>query len=221
MTSEPETATARPARGPERARPSPEWSHWAVVVVAGLATGALTQLGQGTLPDGWSQAANAISPWLVVAFLAGSTMPGPGRAGLAGFVVLVLALVGYYAMTQLRFGIGGGTSSLVFWGLGALVGGPVFGIAGRAWRTGPHRRRAAALGLLSAAAIAEGAYVTLVLERPSVGAGFAVAGLLAPLALGRSRADRLGAYVATIPALALGALGYVVFLFVYDLTSRI
>ena len=45
------------------------------VVLAGLATGAVTQLGQSLLPDGWSQGANAISPWVLVAFLVGSAMP--------------------------------------------------------------------------------------------------------------------------------------------------
>jgi hypothetical protein len=39
-------------------------------------TGAVTQLGQSALPGGWSQAANAISPWLLAAFLVGAAMPG-------------------------------------------------------------------------------------------------------------------------------------------------
>jgi hypothetical protein len=105
-----------------------------LVLVVGLATGRVTQFGQSVLPDGWSQAANAISPWLLVAFLVGSAMPGWRAAAIAGSGTLVLALVGYYAATTLRFGIGGGTPSLVFWGLGAVVGGPVFGGAGWWWR---------------------------------------------------------------------------------------
>ena len=56
----------------------------ATIVAVGLATGALTQLGQGILPGDWSQAANAISPWLLVAFLLGSTMPDRRWAGVAG-----------------------------------------------------------------------------------------------------------------------------------------
>src|SRR3712207_5879827 len=55
-----------------------------VVVVAGLATGILTQLGQGLLPDGWRQIANAISPWLLVAFLVGSRMADVRWAAAAG-----------------------------------------------------------------------------------------------------------------------------------------
>ena len=183
-----------------------------LVVIVGLATGALTQLGQGLLPEGWSQAANAITPWLFVAFLVGSAMPDTRWAAVAGVAVLLLALVGYYAMTEIRYGIGGGSRSLVVWGTGAGVGGVVFGVAGRWWRAGEHRQRAAALGLLAAVAIAEGVYVAVVLSRPAVGAGFAIAGLLVPVILGRSREDRIGAYVATVPMLGLGALGYVALL---------
>ena len=47
------------------------------------------------------------------------------------------------------------------------------------------------------------------------------AGLLVPLVLGRSRQDRVGAYVAAVPALALGAVGFAVFIWIYDVTSRI
>jgi hypothetical protein len=197
------------------------WRQAGLVVVAGLTTGVLTQVGQGALPDGWSQAANAISPWLLVAFLVGSTMPDTPRAAAAGFGTLLLALVGYDAMILVRYGYGPSVGSLVFWGLGALVGGPVFGVAGRAWRTGSPRPRAAALGLLVAVAVAEGIYNAVVLEHPAVGAGFVLAGLLVPLVLGRSREDRVGAYVAAVPALALGALGYLAFAGLNGLTAGI
>ena len=51
----------------------------ALIVVVGLATGILTQIGQGALPGDWSQLANAITPWLLVAFLLGPSCPT--RAG--------------------------------------------------------------------------------------------------------------------------------------------
>ena len=193
----------------------------AIVLLAGFLTGAATQILQSVLPTGWSQAANAISPWLLVAFLVGSVMPGRASAAAAGIGTLALALVGYYAMTTIRYGIGGGTSALLFWGLGAVVGGPVFGLAGYTWRTGDHRYRAIAIGLLAAAFLAEAGYHLIVLQEPPVAAGFAIAGLLVPLIFGRSRQDRLGAYVATVPALALGALGFAVFTWIYDFISRI
>jgi hypothetical protein len=192
-----------------------------VVLVVGLGLGVVTQILQSVLPTGWSQAANAISPWLLVAFLVGAAMPDRGSAVVAGFATLGLALVGYYATTQLRYGIGGGTGSLLFWGIGAAVGGPVFGFAGYVWQTGEHRNRAVALGLLAAVFVAEAGYHLLVLSEPGVAAGFAVAGLLVPVVLGRSREDRLGAYVAAVPALALGAAGFAALLWLYDFTARI
>ena len=202
-------------------RGAPRLRDWGLVLLVGLGTGIVTQVGQSVLPTGWSQAANAISPWLLVAFLAGSSMPSRASAITAGIVTLVLALVGYYATTQIRYGIGGGTGSLVFWGLGALTGGPVFGLAGRLWRTGTDLLRPIALGLLAAVAIAEGIYHAVVLVEPSVGAGFVVGGLLVPLVLGRTWQDRIRSYVAALPALGLGGLGYVAFTVIYGLTSRI
>jgi uncharacterized protein DUF6518 len=202
-------------------RVAPRLRHWGLVLLVGLGTGVVTQVGQSVLPTGWSQAANAISPWLLVAFLAGSSMPSRASAITAGIVTLVLALVGYYATTQIRYGIGGGSGSLVFWGLGALTGGPVFGLAGRAWRTGTDLERPIALGLLAAVAIAEGIYHALVLVEPSVAAGFVMGGLLVPLVLGRTWQDRLRSYVAAVPALGLGGLGYVAFTVLYGLTARI
>jgi len=101
-----------------------------LIAAVGLLAGVATQLGQSLLPDGVSQAANSISPWLLVAFVLGSRMPDRRWAVLAGFGALAFALLGYYGMVQLRFGYGGSTGALVLWGIGALVGGPVLGVAG-------------------------------------------------------------------------------------------
>jgi Family of unknown function (DUF6518) len=193
----------------------------ALIVVAGLLTGVLTQIGQGALPDDWSQLANAITPWLLVAFLVGSAMPDTRWAAAAGIGALLLALIGYYGMVQLRYGYGGGTTSWIIWGLGAVVGGPVFGVAGHWWRGPVHRRRAIALGLLAAVAIAEGAYNVLVVDHATVGVAFIVVGLLVPLVFGRSRDDRVGGYVALLPCIGLGLFGFVVFPFVVTLIAGI
>jgi hypothetical protein len=197
------------------------WRQAGVVVAAGLATGVLTQFGQSVIPFPWSQAANSISTWLLVAFLVGSTMPGRLRAAVAGIGTLLFALVGYDATIFVRYGYGPSTSLLVFWCIGAAAGGPVFGVAGHAWRTGTRLQRAAALGLLVAVGVAEGIYNAMVPGYPAVGAGFVIAGLLMPLILGRSREDRIGAYVAAVPALCLGALGYLVFMGLYGLITGV
>ncbi len=191
------------------------WKRIGLVVAAGLATGALTQLGQAWLPEGLTQWANAISPWLLVAFLVGSTMPGNVQAAIAGVTTLVLALVGYNVMLHLQIGYSSSVSATLFWFVGALAGGPVFGIAGRTWRIGTPKQRAVALGLLVAVFVAEGARNTLLLDYPLAGATFLIAGLLLPLILGRTREVIGWAYVAAVPILGLGALGYLVFTSLY------
>jgi hypothetical protein len=193
-----------------------------LIVVVGLATGVLSQFAQDLAPDAWSQVGNTISPWLLVAFLLGATMPDRRWAIAAGVVALLAAVVGFYATTTVRFGIGGGTGALLFWGIGALVGGSVFGLAGHGWRTSPDGRvRALAIGLLAAVFIAEGVYQRGVAPTSSVGSAYIVVGAAIPLIVGRSWPDRVGGYVAVVPALALGALGYLVFQVVYDVTTGI
>lgn len=217
MGSAPHTARMDPK--PQTAAAA--WRRAGIVIGAGLATGVLTQVGQSVLPGGWSQAANSISPWLLVAFLVGAAMTDLRRAAIAGMAALVLALAGYDAMILIRYGYGPGIGPTIFWGVAAFAGGPVFGAAGRAWRTGPHLWRAVALGLLAAVGIGEGIYCAVALSWPAVGAGFGIAGLAMPLVLGRSRDDRIGAYVAAVPAMGLGALGYLALTLLSGLTAGI
>jgi hypothetical protein len=188
------------------------------VVMAGIGLGVVTQLAQGLLPTGWSQAANSIAPWLLVAFLVGAAQPGWRPAAVAGGATLLLALVGYYAMTLLQFAIGAGPVPL-FWIIGAVVGGPVFGAAGWAWRHG--RRPALALGLLTAAFIAEAGFHLVVHAEPPVAAGFVLAGLLVPLVLGRSRSERIDAYLWAIPMTLLGGLGFGAFIVLYGIITGV
>ena len=100
----------------------------------------------------------------------------------------LFALVGYYAMIQLRYGYGGvDRSRCVFWGLGALVGGPGLRrrrlvVAVRATAGGGPARS----GCSPRSPIAEGVYLIRILPDAAVGAGFVVVGLVVPLVV---RAD--------------------------------
>jgi Family of unknown function (DUF6518) len=192
-----------------------------LIVVVGIATGALTQVGQSVLPDGWSQAANAISPWLFVAFALGAAMPDRRWAVVAGVAALILSLVGYYLMIELRYGYGGSRGSLLLWGTGALVAGTVFGVAGQWWRRGGPWQVAAAIGVLAAVFVAEGIYQIGIQPDAAIGAGFVVVGLIVPLVLGRSWGERGRGYLALVPALALGALGFVALFAFASLTAGI
>lgn len=183
---------------------------WAVAAI-GLGLGIATQLGQSVLPDGWSQIANSISPWLLVAFLVGAALPSARWAALSGAAILLLALVGYYGAVFLRYGFGGGTTSLALWSIGAVVGGPVFGWAGNWWIDPRRWRRGAATGLMASAPIAEGWYLRGILPDAAVGTAFIAVGLVLPILLGRTWRDRGAGYLAAVPGMALGALGYLAF----------
>ena len=78
-----------------------------------------------------------------------------------------------------------------------------------------------AIGLVAAVFIAEGLYQAQVVPASAVGPAFVAVGAIVPLLIGRTWTDRLGGYVATVPALAMGALGFVVFLRLADWTAGI
>ena len=190
-------------------------------VLVGLALGVVTQIGQSLLPEGVGQLANSISPWLSVAFLLGAQQSNPRRAVVAGFLTLAMALVGYYALVLIRFGYTGGGSSLVLWTTGAIAGGLVFGPAGWFWRWGSFRSRTIAIALLGSAWVAEGAYLALVLSMPGPALVYVLIGLAVPLLLGRTLRGRLFAWAAMLPAVALGGVGFVAFLTLYDLLAGV
>jgi hypothetical protein len=186
----------------------------------GLVAGALTQVGQAVLPDLLRPFANAISPWLAVAFGVGAAASSRRAAAASGLLALVLALVGYLGLVFVRLGYGPslGGANLV-WLLGAIVGGPVFGLAGRWWRTDEGWLRALGAALLGAAAIAEGAYLSRIETVAASAPLFVVLGLLVPIVLGRANADRLRGLAALAPCLVLAGLGYAVLLATYALAT--
>jgi hypothetical protein len=196
--------------------------HLLLAAGVGLATGVVTQLAQGVLPDAWGPLANSITPWLAVAFLVGSRAPGRMPAIAGGVLTLLGALVGYYALVGLRFGYWPSLrGAVVLWIIGAAVGGPVFGLMGWWWREPHPWRRAIGPALLGAAAIAEGVYLSRIETVASAAPAFVVVGLMVPVVLGRSRDDRIRGLVALVPCLALGAAGFVATLGLYALLTGV
>jgi hypothetical protein len=178
------------------------------VVAIGLATGVLTLLGQSVLGEEANRLANSGAVWLAVASGVGALMASDVEAAIAGTVALLLALAGY----QVAAGIastGVSTSSLVIWSGTALVGGPVFGLAGHRWRGGPGRDRQVASALLGAVFVAEGAFTLLAIPRLSrtgwleIAVGVALTTVLAGGGTGRIRAPAL-----LLPLSLLGLLAY-------------
>jgi hypothetical protein len=172
----------------------------ALVIVAGLSLGILTVYGQ-RLPGGWSTLANSGAVWLVFAFVAGSLMRTDLTAAAAGTGTLIGAVIGYYAAVPIVVdGASANMRSVAIWTGTALVGGPVFGVAGRWWRREPFLKRVIALGLLSGVFVAEGLNdVRYIPTVRTAGWVFLAVGLLVPLVLGRSWRERLYGYGAMVP----------------------
>jgi hypothetical protein len=134
--------------------------HALLVVACGVAVGVLTSFGQTHLGGAAGAFVNSASAWLVVPFLVGSRMPSIRAAEAAGAGVCALQLVGYDVTSELRgFPTGGGL--VVFWTGCVIVGGPMFGAGGRAWRTSDGGARSLGAAVLPAAFLAEGAWVYL------------------------------------------------------------
>jgi Family of unknown function (DUF6518) len=172
----------------------------ALIAVAGLSIGVLTVYGQ-RLPGAWSTLANSGAVWLVFAFVAGSLMRSDLAAAAAGAGTLTGAVIGYYAAVPIVVeGAAANMRSVAIWTGTALIGGPVFGLAGRWWRRGSIAERVIALALLSGVFVAEGVNdVRYVPTVRTAGWVLLVVGVLVPLVLGRSWRERLLGLAAMVP----------------------
>jgi hypothetical protein len=179
-----------------------------LVLVAGLTTGVLTLLGQAVLDGDWNRLANSGAIWVTVAFAVGAAMVSDRDAAIAGIATLLLALVGYSVAASLAHSPLGG-SAFVIWAGTALVGGPVFGLAGRRWRVDPGWTRVVSIALLGAVFAAEGLYTLWVIpDLARAGWVEVVLGIGVPIVLGRDLRERATALALLVPLSLLGLLAY-------------
>jgi hypothetical protein len=189
----------------------------AAVVLVGVLVGAVTDVLQKYLDTPWSSLANAASPWLAPAFAVGALQRRNWGAALAGLMTCVFELAGYYVASAVRgyYASDGGHAILLFWTGCALVGGPVFGVAGRLWWQASGRFRGLGAAVLGAAFLAEAVvsygyrlhYTSSAILFAAI--GVALLGLLG--LRGRQYVPMAGWLLATLPAgvLAEFALGLV------------
>ncbi len=141
--------------------------------------------------------ASLSAPWLLIAFLAGSTQRDPWRAALLGLGCTFAALVGYFLLTDSpaegaqytianTHGFFVSNAPVV---LGGFVTGPLFGWFGQQWRT----RRAIAGALIAAAAFCLEPLARRAAVRPihMLGRGYAVT-------------DPIGSHLVVLAEVAIG-----------------
>jgi hypothetical protein len=132
-------------------------------VVLGMLLGLFSARGDGVHVMVVNGLANAASPWIVVAFLAGTLQVDPRPGAAAGAAALLLAVLTYYV----GFLAGGATfllPLLAVWAVAAVLAGGLFGLAGGAWRADRARWGAAAVALVSGLLLAEAAHRLILLE---------------------------------------------------------
>ena len=185
-----------------------------LVAATGLAAGGLTLLGQALLDAEWNRLANSGAIWLAVAFAVGSRMASDREAVVAGAATLLFALLGYQLAARVT-GASISVAGLVIWSGTALVGGPVYGFAGRRWAVGARRSRVLALALLGAVFVAEGAYTLLAIpDLARTGWVEVLVGLALPVLLGRGGRERMAAVALLVPLACAG-------LAVFELINRL
>ena len=125
------------------------------VIAIGAGIGVATSFAQARLSMPWAALANSASPWLAGGFAAGALQSRRGAAVAAGLSACVLEVLAYYATSMAR-GFPASHAYIVFWTVCAIAGGPLFGLAGWAWRRETGRARVVGGAFLPGTFIAEG-----------------------------------------------------------------
>ncbi|HEX3220129.1 MAG TPA: DUF6518 family protein, partial [Candidatus Limnocylindria bacterium] len=128
-----------------------------VPVLFGLLLGLFSARGDGVHVMVINGLANAASPWIMVAFVAGALQPSIRFGALAGTFTLLVAVLTYY-VGFLASGASFLLPFLALWAAAAVVGGGLFGLAGGAWRADRARWGAPAVALVSGLLLAEAAH---------------------------------------------------------------
>jgi Family of unknown function (DUF6518) len=179
----------------------------AVAAAAGLILGALTAVGQGVLPDVVRSLSNSAGSWCLMAFVLAMMTARRVVAAVIGALTLAALLTGYVLAAAVR-GDASSTSLILFWGLAAVLIGPILGLAGREVRQGTAMTAAAGVGAMSGVLVGEGVYGLSYLGEStlpaywwgSIGVGI---GLLLVVAVRRLQRPRpTGAAVLTTAAVA-------------------
>jgi Family of unknown function (DUF6518) len=126
----------------------------AIGAFIGALIGAGTALVQPHVGEPWAVLVNSASPWLLGGFTAGALHRRRNPAVLAGLATLIVEVGAYFATVDIGH-IPDTHDYTLFWIVCALVGGPVAGYAGWAWRWGSPRAHGFGVAFLPGTFIAE------------------------------------------------------------------
>lgn len=203
-----------PAADPRRTR-----TVVGLAIAVGLAAGALTAWAQSWLPEQAASLANSVGSWSLIAFVLALLAPTARSAALTGALVLAALLAGYVVTDALR-AHPSGSALIVFWGLAAVIGGPLLGVAAH-WTRHAATLAGVGAGVMSGVLIGEGVYGLHYLADTTylpywwgqIGVGAVLTVAAAALRAWRGR---------TIAVAALSALGVaVVFVVLYHLAGGV
>jgi len=219
---------ATTALTPESAVDRPSTLRWlGIAALLGIGLGVMSVVGDFTIDDGpailLNALANAMGPWVVVAFIAGVAAGRPVAGVVAGVITLAVAVATYYLGAVIFWGdrVPDLRVTILVWLAAGLAAGSILGVAGGTWAGADRRWRPLAAALLSGGLLAEAAYYAndlancdcLDATRPAlyvVLINFAVA-LVAPIILVAS-GSRLRTY-AYAAGLAVGGYAAIVLVF--------
>jgi hypothetical protein len=128
----------------------------AAIVVVGLGVGIATSLLQPELRAPWLSLAKSAGPWLTPMFFLGALCRRPWAAAVVAGTTGLLELLGFFATAAVR-GDAAEHGLVLFWAACALLGGPIFGVAGWMWWRRPRGLSALGGALLPATFFAEAA----------------------------------------------------------------
>ena len=147
--------SAKPTRGPHVKQGI--WRS-AIVVVVALTLGVLTAYAQGWLPERLGSLANSAGTWALVAFILSILLATSApEAGAFGSLSLLGLLAGYVVGAQMR-DVPSSATTVGFWIVAALVGGPVLGLSAYWIRFRRDLLAAAGVGVVSGILVGEGIY---------------------------------------------------------------
>jgi hypothetical protein len=137
---------------------------------AGLVAGGLTCLLQQYLPGDWNMVANSGAVWTVAAFAAAALLARTRRtASVAGLLVLLGEVAGYYLYLADVRHLPGLHSAELLWTVAALWIGPLTGYAAYHARWGHAAQRMTALSAMAGVIAGEGVYLVRIADVPKAG----------------------------------------------------